>query len=87
MHVSSACPRVDPWANQRDCKMGGAKWVGEFNKPNSPGSSTSQQKTPMISTSYNWEGVFLSYLRMKFYSFVSGLEKQYNIFIEQKSLQ
>ena len=33
------------------------------------------------------EGVFLWYLGMKFYSFVSGSEKQYNIFIEQKSLQ
>ena len=25
MHMSSACPGVDPRANQGDCKMGGAK--------------------------------------------------------------
>ena len=61
--------------------------VREFNETNSRGSSASQQKIPMISTSYNWEGVFLRYLRMKFYSFVLGLESNmYNIFIEQKSL-
>ena len=37
--------------------------VGEFNRTKSPGSSASQQKIPMISTSYNWEGVFLRYLK------------------------
>ena len=31
------------------------------------------------------EGAFLLYLGMKFYSFLLGLEKQYNIFTEQKS--
>ena len=40
--------------------MDGAKlrispWVGEFNKTKSPGSSASQRKIPLISTSYNWD--------------------------------
>ena len=49
--------------------MGGAKSRisrrdGEFNKTKSPGSSASQRKIPLISTSYNWDsldggGVFM----------------------------
>ena len=31
--------------------------VGEFNKTKSPGSSASQRKIPLISTSYNWDSL------------------------------
>ena len=42
--------------------MGGVKLrisprVGEFNNTKSPGSSGSQQKIPLISTSYNWDSL------------------------------
>ena len=97
MLMPSACPGgkspgptrgIVKWVEQ---SWGFPPGVGEFNKTKSPGSSASQWKIPLISTSYNWDsldgGVFLWYLGMKFYSFVSGSEKQYNIFIEQKSLQ
>ena len=62
MHVSSACPWVDPGPTRGIVKWVEQSWgfppgVGEFNKTKSPGSSASQRKIPLISTSYKWDSL------------------------------